>query len=1808
MWVIAGVCLGLTGCPTPTDELAATGSGTIVESAEQPTTESGVEVEIRHMGLRHAAPEYILVAANRMVFRRYGSTEMPAGTSFTIEPEQPGTVRVLSWGRFEFTPDGPWIPDTEYTFTIAAIGDDESHVPDTPWVHRFTTPEFGVHSMRVTALNMRTRSALVELSFTGPVAPDEVARRLSATIDGRPVTVASVLAGVKDSVVRFEVRGHAVQVDASLEVDLDAGVPLDGRPEYTAGPFVDAEALVGGEAVEILDTVVREGSSGYVLDIICRDRAVEETDYYWDRDNYESYQVSKRCLIDGAEAASGIRITPHVDIEVAQGPGGFRLFGDFTRGEYELTIVGGTRTVDGGLLKANYTAKVVVPSRSPSVRFLARGRYIPRNQWDRLAIRHVNVSKATVLVRHVPESNIPFWLSGAESMSDRQSDPVAKHEVKLQDDEDADLTSWIDLAQLVPRPDRGVYEITVRHKTGKDVVRLVRTDLQVIAKRGAYDKGEETVDVWVVDAHTGGPRPDVTVKLLQMSGKPMGTCLTDLSGWCAISRAADPSDDRGATTLIVSDGDDVTFVSFDDLELEPDGPVQGVPYQSTQAYTAAVYLDRGVYRPGDTAHVSVALRDAAFGDYATTGPYRVDVRVGKKTVGGTEFKVEEFVPERMAVEARAAEEGSHASDPIALQIAGRWLFGGNASGSRVEIGCTVRPGTFSSNAHPDYHFGLSPKLAGKTRPVNTGEAHGTLGEEGEAVVSCPPIGTAASTMGSAIAVADVRVFEGESGRTTRAIVRTPVHPEHYYLGLRADATQAEAGHTVTVSGLVVDWSGERWTGSGGPSEVDVTAYRLESEYGYGWDEAEGTAHYHRYLRRVSIGTGRVPASNGRFSWSFAPNQNAVGYLISARSGETRTELHIDGTGGRYWWGDGRNQVNETPKPGRPTGMTITAPERASVGEQVQVTATAPYAGRLLWTVETDEVLHQAWADVGPGEVTWTFPIDEFVPNLYVSGLLIKDPHLESAEAFLPDRAHGVANIIIEPTAFVQAVTLTVPEEVRPRSTLKVRIDVGAHSGPMVATIAAVDEGILSLTDFEDPDPLRQIFANRALGVRTYETLGWTVLRPPSGTDSTTGGDGDSGGGRVQMVRPVALWSGPVDIPASGQVDIALEVPAYRGQLRVMAVVVGPNTLGHASASVPVREPLVLQTTTPRVLVRGDTARIPVYVDNMSGAAQTVTVGMSIAGLDPTSAPVEMVGRTEASLDLAEGEGDTVVFEVRTVAGSGAARFRVTAKGGGHSSLEEITVPVMHPSPEVRRTSRVKLGTGKTDLRSAVSGWVKGTDRTTFWVTTNPYADSLNHLHYLVRYPYGCVEQTTSSTRPLIYLSRLLGEIGDEIMPTDADGKVQTIDALVAAGIDRIMSMQTPSGGFGYWPGDDHPQLWGTAYATHMLLDASEAGHSVPGEALQSATDWLNRRLQSQGTTPRADTAYPAYVLARSGYGEAARVSQIMAELDEREDRNTGKWAEARYLWMAALHHYGDRRYEDELSTLDVTPLVKKRGNDWSFYSNRRRRAMTLGVYQDLFGPDADSEPLASLVAESISGPAQHYATQELSWAITALGRRVLDRDAAIDPPELRVGDQKFIGDMRGRDWAWTVHSASTAERVTVSTSGDVATWALVTTQGVRANEPTATGGKGLRLRREYIQPDGKPLDLAHHNLGDTVLVRLTIENPEYSAVQNVALVDRVPAGWEIDNPRLTDTAPPDFLDEDKLWDRQHMNVRDDRIEVFGALPGRTTRQVVYAVRAVSAGTFTAPSPSAEAMYDPDIWAREPSSQITVHGPWGGSVL
>jgi len=1812
-------------------------------------TMAQLKPSFRWLGESKARPKGIEISFAEPVFKK-GSRDV-AKTLVTVEPQtkMQNSVGIANpYSLVYLFKDLPAM-SSSYRFQLRALQTRWGLIEggDNPPTATLKTPGFYLYDSELTEsrgrlfLNVHA-SARAELgSFN---------KRLKITADGIPVSGWTTRAVIRSMSIELP---RVYSLAKSFAIDIEAGVDMVGSDEKASAYSQVHTRSIGKPKVSIEGMAVVASADGFGIDVVCHDESVaKRRRWFWHSGMRRSFRVGHRCL-PSKDSEAMIAVDPPVDFRVAPGRGGFRLLGDFPRGTYRIKILSGMTTVDNGTLTKDFSKVLTIGPRDAHIEFVENGRYLPRNAWKKLRFKHRNVGELILTVRQVPPKNLPFWLSfGTEVANQRDSDVVIKRALRVSGEPDKMVTGSLDVASLIGDDFKGVLQVRLGAPGVDSTTRLLVSDMNLLAKRSlqtvAKDKlpAQYKYTAWATAIHSHEALPGVKMSLIAPSGRAISECITSSEGSCELEdKRSDAIDQAAGTALIAQRGDDLTYLRFKDLQLPLNqSKIGGERYRESKPYRAFTYGDRDLYRPAETAHLVTIVREAndqppkaglpveflvhdprrrkilkkivktdeaglaatsvSLSAIAATGSYSVTVNIGEKKVSGSSFRVEEFMPERMRADVKMRQEVFGSSDPLEADISAEYLFGGSAKGSPVVVDCRFAPGTPKPEGYSGFSFvpwqaegvDKSGSISGRPKPLDA---------DGKTTHRCQ-LKDAKADRPLKVTV-DAAVQEAGSGRTTRAVASALVLPEDIQLGVSAAKGKLSKGKTAKFEAVVLDAKGQLKIAA---KPVVFTLFRVEEEYAWGYDEEQDRWTYDHRTRLIEEGMKGFAEGLSKYSASFEVAKDAPRFMIRVQTGATRSEKEIEGTGSRYWWRRNERSADRTPSPDRPVQLLVKAPKQARVGAPFEVSFEAPYTGRALISIETDELRQSSWHAVQPGPQAIPLTVRTFQPNVYVSVLILKDPHLESQQAFVPGRAFGLASVAMDPEDKRQPITIDIPTEVRPNSELLVKLDLGKGEPGRKVTIAAIDEGILSLTRYETPDPIKSLYSKRRLEVLTYETIGWNLMLPANSLSKAKGGGMAGGAKRIQPTKPVALWSGVVEVPISGKLQHSFKIPTYRGSLKVMVVAAGPKRVGSAAKAVPVRDPLVLLASLPKQLSQGDRFFIPVSLTNMSGKAQSVDVTASAApinmgGKAAKGGPsLRFINGAKRKLQLGDGESGIVRFEATALRAIGAAKLSVEAKAGALVSKQSLDVPFSPQAPRSRQTQRIELAAGENNLTEYLQGWLPTTERSSIWVTTNPYADTFNHLSHLIRYPYGCIEQTVSSSRPLLFAGLALSAVDPEL------AEKKNIPEMIKAGIDRVLSMQTPSGGFAYWPGGSSPNAHGSTYAVHFLLDAVKQGHDVPDYAIKDAVgwlgDWVNRphRYSWHFNTK----AYAHYVMARAGQGRKGQAKAMLSDIQNHADfkksgYRRGYLLESQMLLKAALYLSGDRTFEGELKKPDLSKISSNRSNGWSFYSDLRRRAKTLAVVSDLFPRAQGGEALAQLVAGRLKRKSRWYSTQELAWALTGLGLR-LGQLGDLGTVELLEGGKGLKATATGKlGPSWDLWRASERNNLVVRLKGGTGKrYAILRSDGIRTDAKWEAGDHGLRVSRQMLRQNGTPFDPATTNLelGEMVQIQLKIQNLTNLAQENLALVDRLPAGFEIE---AASSIRGFTQRQSGRWAIAHRNTRDDRIELFGRLNRNQTATFNYSVRAVSAGQFRQPPVEAEAMYNPDLRSRKLGTQVTIQGPW-----
>ncbi|MBM4255464.1 MAG: alpha-2-macroglobulin family protein [Deltaproteobacteria bacterium] len=1272
--------------------------------------------------------------------------------------------------------------------------------------------------------------------------------------------------------------------------------------------------------------------------------------------------------------------------------------------EYTLVVTQGLPATDDAVLQQEYKATTTVPDLDPAITFQSPGMFLSASGARTVALKTVNVNEVQLTIDRIYRNNLFFFFDRSSggyedenyydsTVSQAFGDRLVTETLSLSAERNKSVLTPLGLDNYVKEETPGLYRIgVVRPDSSRGASRwLLLTDLGIVAKHG-----KDEFLVWVSSFANLAAIDGATVRLISNQNQTIAEGQTNAEGLWRVHGLAKAFEKQTPYMVTVERGNDFSFLLLDQTTIDTSSfDVAGADL-SKEGYSAYLYGERDIYRPGETVNGVAVVRDrslqapptmplvlrhndpqgntrdtlkltlndhgiASFAipipSYARTGHHNLELVAGEEVIGQYRFQVEEFVPDRIRVDITAKKPEFSPGEEFAYDVTSAYLFGPPAAGLKVESRVRLTPATFAPKGYTEFTF-HDPERKFADQELLTSES--TLNEAGSHIFTAT-VPSGLRVPSSLTAVVTARVQE-QGGRGVAALQRVPIHPYPYYLGVRRIGDgYAEPRQPVTLEYVAVT-----------PTGTEVTAKALRAEL--------FRDRYHTVLRRTDAGNYRyestrepvlldsqtLTAGNARGQFTFTPpefGEYRVTLIDTDTGASTQVEFFVSGSGYSPW---------AIKTPGRlELGLDKT---EYQPGEEATVQIKAPFAGKVLVTIERDGITHTQIHDLSGNTATVKVPlVAEYRPNAYVTATLIRSA--KDLEPGTAGRAFGAIPLNVDQTSNRLKIDIAAPTEVRPFSPLSVNVT--ASPGADV-TVAMVDEGILQLIAQQTADPFSYFYRKLALGVRAFDIFSLLLPEVNVQGKSLAGGDaeGDAMESQVRTesirrTKPVTFWSGVVTADHEGKATVTFDVPEFQGALRVMAVAHNGKQFGSAAHTTKVRDPVVSLPTYPRFLSFQETALIPVTVRNDTGTDGDFAVTLAVEGL------VTVEGNTTQKVTVTHGKEQTIYFALKSGNRAGDVRLLLTAEGNGERthSTGEFSLRADLPARTIERSGSI---TDKAfDLAAeGLDAFRPETTKRELRLSPLPLVQFTGKLRYLLHYPYGCVEQTTSSAFPLVYFSDLAKELDPELFNKSDP------DVFVQEGIPRLATMQLSSGGFSMWPDGDTMHPWGSIYATHFLVEARRAGHHVDtllyDRALESLTkDSKPSEAPNQEELQRV--TYALYVLARASKAD-------LGTLDFVRDRHRNALRpESRALLGAAYAATGNTKVIEELTRglEDAEQTTRQTGEN--FNSTVRNRALLLLAFLDATPHDARVPKLVQRLARDAQAGGE-WSTQESAVAFVALGQ------------------------------------------------------------------------------------------------------------------------------------------------------------------------------------------------------------------------------
>lgn len=1345
---------------------------------------------------------------------------------------------------------------------------------------------------------------------------------------------------------------------------------------------------------------------------------------------------------------------------------------------------------------------------------------------------------------------------------------------------------------------------------------IFASNLGMIVKRNSLNK------LWIAVNNILDTKPvakaQVTIYNFQL--QPIGKGETNGEGLVEITPKGVPfiavaEADKQKAYVRVVDGEEQSVSRFD---------VGGKDIQ--KGLKGFIYGERGVWRPGDTLHISFMLEDrekripdkhpvaleiynprgqfytkmistqGTNGFYTFAVPTQADDPTGLWNayvkVGGTAFhkslRIETIKPNRLKITLALPTILQASSKDVYAPLTSSWLTGATASRLKAKIEMSLSKVNTQFKNYGQYLFN-NPATDFTT--VRADVFNGVLDAEGRAGVNIQlPVATGAPGMLNATFT--TRVFEpgGDASIYSQTV---PFSPFTSYVGINLNQPkgkyiETDKDHVFDI--VTVNDQGQPVN----RSNLEYKIYRIS----WSWWWENGEESFGTYINNSSItpvASGNLQTTGGKASFKFRINYPDWGrYLVYVKDRESG-----HATGGTVYidWPDWRGRSNKTD----PSGIKMLAfsldKDSYEIGETATAIIPAAAGGRALVSLENGStVLQQQWLEVSDqGDTKLTFKITpEMAPNVYLHISLLQ-PHAQTVND-LPIRMYGIAPVFVTNRQTILQPQIKMPEVLRPETDFNVTVS--EKSGkPMTYTLAIVDDGLLDLTNFKTPDPWNEFYAREALGIRTWDMYD-DVLGASGGRYSSlfsTGGDASlkPADAKANRFKPVVKFIGPFYLAKGKQQTHTLKLPMYVGSVRAMVVAGQDGAYGNAEKTAFVRTPLMLLSTLPRVLSTQEEITVPVNVFAMENQVKNVTVSLEASG-----AGVQITGNRQQSLTFDQPGDQLAYFTLKTGSKTGKATIHLTASGNGQQTKETIEIEVRNPNPVVtlRNSQWIEAGQ-EAELSYTLAGSSSANNQVQLEVSRIPSVDISRRFDFLYNYQHHCTEQLTSKALPLLFVSQFKAVDEQE---------AEKIKTNVQEAIRQIYARQLPNGGFVYWPGNAVADEWITSYTGMFLTLAQEKGYAVHPNVLNkwkrfqraAAQNWRMPQEASNWQIWQSELqqAFRLYTLALAGAPEYGAMNRMKEQ--------PGLSIQAKWRLAAAYALTGKMKPAGELVYNAETTVIPYSSMNLIYGSSDRDEAMILETLI-LMKRDRDALQQAKKVSQNLTQE-NWFSTQSTAFALMAMGRLAEQLSGTLDFTWNWNGKQQPAVKSAKAVFEKEIATSPKSGTVSVKNQGKGALSVDLITRTQLLNDTLPAIADNIRLDVKYTDMAGSPISVEDIRQGTDFMSAVTLSNISgTSDYSNLALTHIIPSGWEIYNERMivpeasSSNSNEANTPESSADKYTYKDIRDDRVLTYFDLRRGESKTFTVRLQATYAGNFILPAIQCEAMYDAAVQARTKAGRTTV---------
>lgn len=1535
-------------------------------------------------------------------------------------------------------------------------------------------------------------------------------------------------------------------------------------------------------------------------------------------------------LNEKQNAKDFIKIEPSVNFNAAIIGNFIKITGNFAIGQnYKITLMQGLLARNGTKTSVEISSELSFADLVPSLAFSSDGVFLSSEADKKIAFKSLNISKVKLKVAKIYANNISEYLryknlQGAKQMNSRDSEILGWNDDVLQYLGDVILEREFSIESVKNKWVQNEIKFdALKDLSGIFVLRLSfdedSTDydfsgLEEWEKSRFFNKNAEIskhlifsnlalsaeiindkIYANVRDFTTMGAQSGVKIEAINEKNQIIAFGMSDTNGEVLLENA------KNAKFLIASKNDHGTILKLNSPLLTDGFDVSGrVESGEIQAF---IYTERGVYRPGDKIHLNVVAKNSsgtinhpihltisdprgkilldktrleAMGDgmfyreielekSAPTGIYNASFDIGSE-----KFKhkilVQSIVPNRISVEIKAPEFiDINKNKKIDFSVLSKYLFGAPAANLKAQGYLVISKKPYKNKLYPNYIFD-NPTLY---IPSDNSEVDLKLDAQGVVNSSFEINERILMSDANFNAHLNVEVFES-GGRGTQNALNLELRKFDYFVGIkRLENSYLNASSALSFDIIVSDLNEKLLKGK-------KLAYKIyKSNYSWWWDYDNFNEFIHSIKRdenSIIIASGEILSADKPVQIKFDSGTNFGDMLIEV----TDLESGISAAQSFYIssWGEPHSANIQTSLKIKTDKPSYKPGQKAIVEFESVANAKA-----MVSLSNNEGLIKRFVLDTKDGKTEFSVDIEKnFAPNIYASVILLQDYNEWQNDRAL--RLFGVVPIMVENSETKLNLSLKTPEKILPQSEFEVEIQ-SSDKKPYTYTLAVVDEGLLSLTNFKTPDIWGAFFAKIGFKLQVFDTYDKIIAKTFGAVQKIleTGGEAALGASakskqdeNADRFKPVVLYTKPIKSNENGFAKVKFTMPSYMGSVRVMAVASSSDAFGSASKNVLVNAPVIMLETLPRALRIGDEFKLLVQVFKIDKDVKSATLNVK------SKNSLLKIANESVKIDFSNNATQNVYFDVKVndeILGIEELEFELLTNRYTYKSTSEIDVKAQNTYTYESESFILKAGESREF--SVDKDFVKGSTTAILKISPTPILNIDKRLNFLLRYPYGCIEQTTSAVLPQLYLDKF-----------SLKANKQKIINNINAAIARYANFQTPDGGFAYWQGGREADIWGSNYAGMFLLLAKDAGYFVPQNLLNRYKFWAQNFVKKNSLNRTKNLYYQANTLFLLALAKEPNLSAMNVLYEKRTQLDSTS------LWQLAAAYKLAGNADIALKIAQSVGVEPNLPFDYYDYYDEtygsivRDKAIIANAYKIIY---EKNHPTLLNEIIGILQSNEYLSTQSAGYALYALA-------FALNLGDKTQGEaMSAVLNLNGKVQNFTQNELQIIEfsdgKASLSTRKDL--FASFGVEGIRLNAAPAHSNK-LSIKRSFLDENGKPLDESKIQSSKAFYMKLEVMQTDYGVIRNIALTQVLPSGWEVASDIMSGGFKPSFAQGSEY---DFIDIRDDKIMWFFDLHSGIKESFIIKLNAVTPGTYTLTGAFAEAMYDDSFSALSESKKVVV---------